>query len=127
MNLDLPVVAGSISTVLFALGTLPMLIKAARTKDLSSYSIGNIALSNLANVIHSVYVFQLPPGPVWALHAFHMVSTGLMLLWYLRYSATRAHIRRTTHECRQPTCTISPTRHPPTAPSVVADVLSHAS
>ena len=66
-----------------------MLVKAATTKDLSSYSFGNIALSNVANVIHSVYIFQLPPGPVWALHAFHLVSTGLMVLWYLRYSCAR--------------------------------------
>ena len=110
MNLDLPVVAGVLSTVLFALGTLPMLIKAATTKDLSSYSFGNIALSNVANVIHSVYVFQLPPGPVWALHAFHLVSTGLMLLWYLRYSCPRARRRERIDAVRQaPT---PPSRHP---------------
>lgn len=101
MNLDLPVVAGVLSTVLFALGTLPMLVKAATTKDLSSYSFGNIALSNVANVIHSVYVFQLPPGPVWALHAFHLVSTGLMLLWYLRYSCPRARRRERIDAVRQ--------------------------
>ncbi len=93
MNLDLPVVAGVLSTMLFALGTLPMLVKAATTKDLSSYSFGNIALSNVANVIHSVYIFALPPGPVWALHAFHLVSTGLMLVWYVRYCSVRTRRR----------------------------------
>jgi hypothetical protein len=34
-------------------------------------------------VVHSVYVFSLPPGPLWALHSFYLVSTGLMLCWYL--------------------------------------------
>ena len=78
--------AGAVSTAMFACGMLPMLIKAVRTKDLSSYSLGNIVLSNAGNVIHSVYVFQLPAGPVWGLHLFHLCSTALMLVWYLRYT-----------------------------------------
>jgi uncharacterized protein with PQ loop repeat len=89
MNIDLPVVAGAISTAVFALSTLPMLVKAARTKDMSSYSLGNIVLSNLGNVIYSVYVFHLPLGPVWVLHSFYLVSTGLMLVWYVRYAMPR--------------------------------------
>ncbi len=84
--MNLPVVAGAISTTLFAASMLPMLVKAARTKDLSSYSLGNIATSNLANLIHSVYVFSLPMGPIWLLHSFYVVSTALMLVWYLRFS-----------------------------------------
>ncbi len=82
----IPLLAGAVSTVIFACGVLPMLVKAVRTRDLSSYSLGNIVLSNAGNVIHSVYVFQLPAGPVWWLHAFHLCSTGLMLVWYLRYT-----------------------------------------
>jgi hypothetical protein len=66
-----------------------MLIKAGRTKDLGSYSLGNIVLANIGNVIYSVYVFQLPAGPAWALHTFYLISTALMLLWYLRYAAHR--------------------------------------
>ena len=89
MTIDLPVVAGAISTAVFALSTMPMLVKAARTKDMSSYSLGNIALSNLGNVIYSVYVFHLPLGPVWVLHSFYLVSTGLMLIWYMRYATPR--------------------------------------
>ena len=61
-----------------------MLVKAARTKDLGSYSLGNILLANIGNVIHSVYVFDLPAGPVWVLHTFYLISTGLMLIWYVR-------------------------------------------
>lgn len=85
MEIDLPVIAGVISTILFALSTLPMLLKAFHTKDLKSYSLGNILLSNVGNLIHSIYIFHLPPGPIWVLHTFYLVTMGLMLVWYLRY------------------------------------------
>jgi hypothetical protein len=91
MDLDIPVVAGAISTVMFAASTLPMLVKAARTKDLGSYSLGNIVLSNVGNLVHSVYVFSLPAGPVWVLHTFYLITTGLMLLWYVRYAVLRPY------------------------------------
>jgi uncharacterized protein with PQ loop repeat len=83
---SLAVLAGSVSTALFAVSTLPMLIKAARTKDLDSYSRGNLVLANTGNAIHSIYVLQLPPGPIWALHAFYIIASGLMLFWHLRYA-----------------------------------------
>ncbi len=85
MQLDFSIIAGAISTVIFALSTLPMLVKAVRTKDLRSYSLGNILLANLGNVVHSVYVFSLPAGPIWLLHSFYLITTGIMLSWYLRY------------------------------------------
>jgi uncharacterized protein with PQ loop repeat len=62
-----------------------MLLKAFRTKDLKSYSLTNIVLSNVGNLIYSVYVYSLPAGPIWILHTFHLVTTGLMLLWFVRY------------------------------------------
>jgi uncharacterized protein with PQ loop repeat len=85
MDLSVPVVAGAISSIIFALSAAPMLLKAFQTKDLSSYSLSNILLSNVGNVIYSIYVFNLPPGPIWALHSFYLVTTGLMLFWYMRY------------------------------------------
>lgn len=85
MSVNLPVIAGTISTTIFACSMLPMLLKAFRSRNLRSYSLGNILLTNLGNVIHSFYVFHLPPGPIWLLHTFYLVSTGLMLVWYLRY------------------------------------------
>ncbi len=85
MKTNLPTIAGFISTALFAVGTLPMLSKALRTKNLASYSLGNILLSNVGNLIYSIYVFQLPPGPVWFLHSYNLVTTGMMLVWYLKY------------------------------------------
>ncbi|NUP75307.1 MAG: hypothetical protein HOQ07_11770 [Sinomonas sp.] len=83
--MELPVLAGIVSTVLFAASNLPMLAKAARTKDLESYSLTNILLANVANCVHSVYVFSLPAGPIWALHSFYIVAMLLMLIWYVRY------------------------------------------
>jgi len=102
MDINLPIIAGTISTIFFASGELPMLVKAFQTKNLRSYSLGNILFANMGNVVYSIYVFHLPPGPIWALHSFYMTSTVLMLFWYLRYerqpgqliAALRAHLRR---------------------------------
>lgn len=85
MNLDLPFMAGAISTIMFCLGTLPMVRKAIVTRDLHSYSGSTIVLSNVGNGVHAIYIFSLPPGPIWLLHTFHMVTTGIMLVWYLRF------------------------------------------
>jgi hypothetical protein len=93
---SVPVLAGAASTVIFAVSTLPMLVKAYRSRDLSSYSLGNIALANVGNAVYSVYVLSLPPGPIWALHSFYLVSSGLMLGWYLRYG-----VRRPPHRPRE--------------------------
>ena len=82
---NVPILAGVVSTLIFAASTLPMLVKAYRTRDLSSYSLGNIGLANVGNAVHSVYVFSLPAGPLWVLHAFYLTSTALMLVWFVRY------------------------------------------
>jgi uncharacterized protein with PQ loop repeat len=82
---SVPILAGIASTVIFAASTLPMLVKAYRTRDLSSYSLGNMVLANLGNAVHSVYVFSLPAGPLWFLHGFYLLSSALMLTWFLRY------------------------------------------
>jgi uncharacterized protein with PQ loop repeat len=85
METSLPTIAGFVSAGLFALGTLPMLAKAYRTKDLSSYSPGNILINNFGNIFYSIYVFNLPPGPIWLLHGYNLLTTSLMLVWYLQY------------------------------------------
>ena len=43
-------------------------------------------LANIGNAVHSIYVVQLPAGPIWALHTFYVLTSGLMLIWYLRYA-----------------------------------------
>lgn len=93
MGATLPLLAGMVSTAVFAGSVVPMLRKAARTRELSSYSPGNIALANIGNAVHSVYVFHLPPGPIWFLHSFYVVSSALMLYWYLRYRPSTAAAR----------------------------------
>ncbi len=85
METSLPTIAGFISTGLFTAGSLPMLSKAFRTRNLASYSLGNIVLGNVGNVIYSLYVFHLLPGPIWFLHGFNLVTTGLMLFWHIKY------------------------------------------
>jgi len=89
MDATLPVLAGMVSTAVFAGSVLPMLHKALRTREMSSYSLGNIALANVGNAVHSVYVFDLPPGPIWFLHTFYVLSSALMLYWYLRCRPVR--------------------------------------
>jgi hypothetical protein len=91
---SLSIAAGSLATVIFAVSTLPMLAKARRTRDLASYSLGNIGLATAGNLVHTIYVLSLPPGPIWALHAFQLVTTGLMLGWYLRYHVSARRIQR---------------------------------
>ena len=89
---NLAVLAGTASTALFIASTLPMLAKARRTRDLASYSLGNLLLANVGNLVHSVYVLSLPLGPIWALHGFYTATSVTMLAWFLRYG-----VRRTTH------------------------------
>ena len=88
---EVALVAGSVAAGIFMLSQLPMLIKAGRTKELGSYSALNIVLSNVGNVIYAVYVFSLPPGPIWAMHSFYLTATALMLFWYLQH---RLRLRR---------------------------------
>jgi hypothetical protein len=86
-TLDPPTVAGLASTTLFAGSMVPMLVRAARTRDLSSYSRGQLVLSNVGNAVHAVYVYSLPFGPIWLLHAFYVVVTLQMLVWHIRHTS----------------------------------------
>jgi hypothetical protein len=106
--LDVPTAAGVASTVIFACSTLPMLIKARRSRNLTSYSLGNIALANIGNAVHSVYVYNLPPGPIWLLHTFYLVSSGLMLGWYLRFAVRRSPQRPSRRMSRSPDAARAP-------------------
>lgn len=113
MDLAIPVIAGTISTCIFLASMLPMLVKAGRTKDLHSYSLGNIALSNIGNAVHSVYVFSLPMGPIWMLHSCYLVGAGLMLFWYLRHAS---RVGRSTHAERASDLDVPPDAVPLATP-----------
>ena len=103
--MNIPLLAGTVSTVLFASSMLPMLFKAVRTKDLASYSLSNITLTNVANAVHSFYVFDLPAGPVWLLHSFYVVTSALMLVWCLRYRKAPAETPATETPATEPPAT----------------------
>ncbi len=77
--------AGLISSFIFVSSNFPMLWKIFQTRDMDSYSWPNILLVNAGNLIHWLYIFSLPPGPIWALHTFYTVSSILMLAMYLRF------------------------------------------
>jgi len=78
--MDIALIAGTVSTVVFAVSNLPMLRKALRTRDVSSYSLLSLVMINGANLVYSLYVFSLPLGPIWALHTFYLVSCLIMLV-----------------------------------------------
>lgn len=81
------IIAGSVAGLVFAAGSFSMLVKAWRSKDLSSYSQGQIVLNNVGNLFYWLYVISLPFGPVWFMHAFYTLASLLMLVWYLIYRA----------------------------------------
>jgi len=94
--MDIPLIAGTVATVVFAISNLPMLTKALRTRDVSSYSLASLGMINAANAIYSLYVFTLPVGPIWALHTFYVVSCAVMLVLCVaqRRAAVRSEVTR---------------------------------
>lgn len=89
---QLSLFAGICSTILFTTSTIPMLLKALRTRDMQSYSVSQIALSNLGNGVHWLYILGLPFGPIWFLHGFHTLTTAVMLVWCVQH-----HLRTGSH------------------------------
>jgi hypothetical protein len=81
----LSILAGMISTSIFTLSHVPMLVRAFRTRDLRSYSGANLVLANVGNAFHWLYIAYLPFGPIWLLHSFYTLVAATMLFWYLRY------------------------------------------
>lgn len=89
--MNLPVILGAVAATLFAGSHLPMLHRALRTRDLRSYSVPSLVLANAGNVLYAGYVYSLPLGPLWFLHAFYLTSTAVMLS--LRLAPTRIEAR----------------------------------
>ena len=84
--MDVAMLSGSMSTAVFVGSALPMLVKALRTREVSSYSRGHLVLASIGNALYSVYVVSLPVGPLWFLHLFNVLTTGSMLALHLRYA-----------------------------------------
>jgi hypothetical protein len=83
--------AGFASSAIFISSNLPMLFKAFKTKELSSYSLGHLVLANLGNTVYWLYVISLPFGPVWFLQVFFSIASALMLFCYLHYEKKWFH------------------------------------
>ena len=119
-------VAGIVSTLMFLGSNLPMVVQAIRSRDVSSYSRGYLVMTNIGNLVYTVYVLSLPAGPIWLLHLVYTAVSAFMLLvhvWWapafpvLRWTPTR---RRTHPELHVVGC-MSPTqdrcRCPTSSPS----------
>ena len=77
--------AGISSSLIFVISNFPMMVKAFKIKDLSSYSLGNLTLRNIGNLVYWPYVISMPIGPVWFLQAFYTFVSLVMLVCYLHY------------------------------------------
>ncbi len=86
----LSLIAGTLSSLIFVSSHVPMLWKAYKTRDLSSYSLLNIILLNVDNLLYWLYIVSLPIGPVWMMHTFYTVSSGLLLYLYGRYVLSKS-------------------------------------
>ena len=82
-------IAGFASTLMFAGSTLPMVVRAARTRDVSSYSRSHLFMTNAGNVVHTVYIASLPPGPVWLLHGVYSLVAAFMFAAHVRWVPNR--------------------------------------
>jgi len=78
-------IAGSVAGFIFAMGSVNMVVKAWQTKDLSSYSPGQMILNNVGNLFYWLYINSLPFGPVYFMHGFFTIVSLLMLVWYFLY------------------------------------------
>lgn len=120
---DVALLAGSASTTLFVSSSVPMVVRAARTRDLSSYSPTNLVLSNIGNAVYAVYVVSLPVGPVWVLHGFWSLTSLFMLTWWWRCRPPRGQAARPTASrtayatSNSPVARSTGTRAGPVAPS----------
>ena len=79
--------AGLGSTLIFICSNLPMLLKAFGTRDMHSYSLGQIGMANAGNLLHWLYVAGLPVGPLWLLHGFNTAVSLVMLAFYFHFQA----------------------------------------
>lgn len=92
-ELTVQLLAGGLATAIFMSSNLPMLWKALRTRNMASYSLLHIALSNTGNAVNWLYVVSLPVGPIWLLHAFNTVVAAIMLVCYLLFERPAPPIR----------------------------------
>jgi hypothetical protein len=79
--------SGSLSSLIFISSNFPMLWKVMKTRNVRSYSLGQIILRNLGNLVYWIYVASLPVGPIWYLQVLFTLSGLILLVCYLRFNA----------------------------------------
>ncbi len=84
---QLQLLAGSLSSLIFVTSNFPMLWKVVKTRNVKSYSLGQIILRNLGNLVYWIYVASLPVGPAWYLQALFTLSGLVLLVCYLQFRA----------------------------------------
>jgi uncharacterized protein with PQ loop repeat len=84
---QLQLLAGSFSSLIFVSSNFPMLWKVLKTRDVKSYSLGQIILRNLGNLVYWIYIASLPVGPAWYLQGFFTCSGLVLLACYLKFDA----------------------------------------
>jgi len=83
MNWDaIQILSGTMSSIIFASGTMAMLVKAWKTHDFSSYSFSSLLLYNIGNTMYWLYIISLPVGPIYFLHSFSTIATLVMFVSY---------------------------------------------
>ncbi len=82
---QLQLLAGSLSSLIFVSSNFPMLWKVMKTRNVKSYSLGQIILRNLGNLVYWIYVASLPVGPVWYLQGFFTLSGFVLLACYFQF------------------------------------------
>ena len=85
-TLDVPVLAGIVSTLLFVVSYLPMLVKAFRTRDLESYSLRQPVDRQRRQRRALDLRVQPAAGADLVPAHFYVVAAALMLLWHFRYA-----------------------------------------
>lgn len=80
---QLQLLIGLGSSLIFVVSNLPMLTRAFRTRNLTSYSLPHLLLANIGNAMHWLYVISLPFGPIWLLHSFNTFVAVTMIALYL--------------------------------------------
>ena len=62
-----------------------MLWKVYRARNVRSFSWLNVLMVNIGNLLYWFYVINLPFGPIWMLHTFYTVASGILLILYVRF------------------------------------------
>jgi hypothetical protein len=99
--------AGSLAGLIFAAGSGSMVIKAWRTRNLASYSAGQLVLNNVGNLFYWLYVVSLPFGPIYFMHGFFTLVSLLMLIWYWLYRKAEQPDKRGSAPLHKSTASVS--------------------